>query len=630
MENMPKRKKFKIKILKIFILISITPLLIISLSNLYLVIETRKQNIAELQNLAIENASEKVKKILNQEIEWLNLVVSGSSSEQGNVIKKITEINPNNLIFFIKSVYESSGNIKKINFIDKDGSIIIQIDENNTINLKQYYQEETELVYTTNINPVNKIDDNAFSQPDFKTAISGQNYLGSLEYIDNKPIMRLASQIENQDREIIGVISAEIDLETIQTIISKIQLGGTGFVYLIDNNGNLIASSNEEFADTGDNLKPINLVNNVVLGNFHDGLDKDDEYVNSLGDKVIFAGQPMGMVNWFVVSEWPKNDAFSVIDNILKQAIIIIILSLIAVIVICLLIARQVVKPIEILKRGAEQISKGNLDHRINLKTKDEFETLSEEFNKMIKILKENKELKDEFVFIAAHELRTPVTAIKGYLSMILDKSFGKVPLKIEENLKIVNGSNERLVQLVQDLLQIARSDTGKMKINLTPLSISESVKATINELKSLTDEKGLKIKYIELADDKKIQADGYKLKEVLTNLIGNSIKYTLNKPHGIEKTIPRGKGGIEISHEIQDKYLITHIKDHGMGMSPENVKKLFTKFYRVQSDKTADIEGTGLGLFICKEIVERMNGKIWVKSELGKGSTFNFKLLLA
>ena len=618
METKPKRKKFKIKILKIFISISIAPLLIISLSNLYLVIETRKQNIAELQSLAIGNASEKVKKFLNQQIEMLNLVVSGSSSEQGVVTKKLTEINPNNLIFFIKSVHESSGNIKKINFIDKDGSIIVQIDENNTINLKKYYQEKTELVYTTNINPVNKIDDNVFSQPDFKTAISGQNYFGSLEYSDNKPIMRLASQIENQDREIIGVISAEIDLEPIQNIINKIQLGNIGFVYLIDSNGNLIASSNEKFANIGDNLKHINLTNDVVSGNFHDGLGKDDRYINSIGDEVIFAGRPMGMVNWFVVSEWPKDDAFSVIDNILKQAIVIIILSLILVIIICLLIARQIVKPIKILKHGAEQISKGNLDHRINLKTKDEFETLSEEFNKMIKILKENKELKDEFVFIAAHELRTPVTAIKGYLSMILDKSFGAVPPKIEENLKIVNGSNERLVQLVQDLLQIARSDTGKMKIDLAPLSISEPIKETIKELKSLTDEKGLKIKYIELADDKKIKADAYKLKELLTNLIGNSIKYTLDK------------GDIEISHKIQGKYLITHIKDHGMGMSLENVKKLFTKFYRVQSKKTAEIEGTGLGLFICKEIVKRMGGKIWVKSKLGKGSTFSFKLQLA
>jgi len=628
MEIKPKRKKFKIKILKIFILISITPLLIISLSNLYLVIKTRQQNIAELQNLAISNAGEKVKKFLNQKIEGLNLVVSGSPSEQGKVTKKLTEINPNNLIFFIKSVQKTSDNIKKINFIDQDGSIIVQMKENN-INIKKYYQEETKLVYKTKINVVDKIDSNVSRQPDFKTAIAGQNYFGSLEY-NNKPIMRLASQIENQDREIIGVISAEIDLEPIQIIISKIKLGGTGFVYLIDGNGNLIASSNKKFANIGDNLKHINLANDVMSGNFHDGLDKHDRYINPLGDEVIFAGQPMGTVNWFVATEWPKDDAFSVIDNILKQAIIIIILSLILVIIICLLIARQIVKPIKMLKHSAEQISKGNLDHHINLKTKDEFETLGEEFNEMIKILKENKELKDEFVFIAAHELRTPVTAIKGYLSMILDKSFGKVPAKIEENLKIVNGSNERLVQLVQDLLQIARSDAGKMKIDLVPLSIGEAVKATINELKSLTDKKDLKIKYIELADDKKVKADAYKLKEVLTNLIGNAIKYTLDKPHGIEKIIPRGKGDIEISHEIKDKYLITHIKDHGMGMSLENIKKLFTKFYRVQSKETAKIEGTGLGLFICKEIIERMGGKIWVKSTLGKGSTFSFKLLIA
>jgi len=307
-----------------------------------------------------------------------------------------------------------------------------------------------------------------------------------------------------------------------------------------------------------------------------------------------------------------------VVNNILKESMIIIIISFILVIILSLFLTRQIVKPIKVLKNGAEQISKGNLDYAINLKTQDEFETLGKKFNEMIKILKENKSLRDEFVFIAAHELRTPVTAVEGYLSMILEKDFGDVPPKIEKYIKIISQSNKRLVQLVQDLLKVARSEAGKMKVDLMPLPIGENVKEVINELNTLAAEKEIKIKYAELAKEKKIKADAYKLKEVLTNLIGNAIKYTLDKDN------------IEISHEIQGKYLITYIKDRGMGMSEDDLSKIFTKFYRVQNEKTAKIEGTGLGLFICKEIIERMQGKIWVKSELGKGSTFSFSLLLA
>jgi signal transduction histidine kinase len=233
-------------------------------------------------------------------------------------------------------------------------------------------------------------------------------------------------------------------------------------------------------------------------------------------------------------------------------------------------------------------------------------------------VLAENRKLRDEFVFIAAHELRTPVTAIRGYLSMILEKTFGEVPEKIRENLLIVNQSNDRLVQLVQDLLEVARSEAGKMKVEIVNIPMTENVTTVVNELRSLSEKKGIKVAYEKPEPDVVVKADSYKLKEVLTNLIGNAIKYTA------------GAGDIIVKHEIKGKELITHITDHGIGLTKEEVEKLFGKFYRAQNTETKDIEGTGLGLFICKEIVERMNGRIWVTSEKGKGSTFSFSLQLA
>ena len=123
---------------------------------------------------------------------------------------------------------------------------------------------------------------------------------------------------------------------------------------------------------------------------------------------------------------------------------------------------------------------------------------------------------------------------------------------------------------------------------------------------------------YQELDKDRHVMADSHKLKEVITNLLDNAIKYTM------------GQGEVEISHEIKGNYLVTHIKDTGIGVSQENAKKLFSKFYRVKTKETKDIVGTGLGLFICKEIIERMRGKIWARSQLGKGTTFSFSLPLA
>jgi signal transduction histidine kinase len=440
--------------------------------------------------------------------------------------------------------------------------------------------------------------------------------------------MVLASQIENKERQIIGVISATINLKPLQALVYGITLGEEGYVYIVDKEGNLITNYGLNILKPGDSLKNIALVADVMRGRSHNGLTKFETYSNTAGEEVVFAGRPLNELGWFILSEWPRDDAFSVIDNILKISLIITVLTLVLVVVLSLFMVGQIVKPINSLYHAAKHIESGDFNYRLRVKTKDEFEVLANKFNEMIKVLAENRKLRDEFVFIAAHELRTPVTAIRGYISMILEKTFGEVPEKIRENLLIVNQSNDRLVQLVSDLLEVARSEAGKMKVEIVDIPMAENVVTVVNELKSLSEKKGIKVSYEKPEPDVVVKADSYKLKEVLTNLIGNAIKYTIVPPASAEASAD--KGDIIVKHEIKDKELITHITDHGIGMTPEEVEKLFGKFFRAQNQETKNIEGTGLGLFICKEIIERMGGKIWVTSEKGKGSTFSFSLQIA
>lgn len=588
------------------------------LAKVYAPINNKKQEVIGALEAVIDSS------FLNNNLENIRL---------GDATKKLTEIDPNNLIYLLKSVKQTSGadgSIKKIKFIDNDGEVLAAINADDQITLKKDYwinaipSAAIAEAYRTGLVEADFIDENAVNDNDFKTAIYGQRYFGQLEIQEGRPTMKLASQFENSDRERIGVVSAELDLSPIENTIKDIAVGTTGYLYVTDKNGNVIASPNAEFAKTGENLIDIALVKDVLDGHIHDGLKKFENYTNHNNIEVIFAGTPMtsvtpGGVDWYILSEWPKDDAYSVIKDIVMVSLGIALATIIIIIFLGIIFAGQIVKPIKSLVHGAQEIAKGNLDYKIKIRTHDEFDILSARFNDMVQILKENRKLRDEFVFISAHELRTPVTAIKGYLSMILDKTFGEVPQAVKENLEIVNASNERLVQLVNDLLEVARSEAGKMKINMEATPIGENVTTVLNELKSLSDKKGIKVSYNEPELSKlPVMADPYKLKEVLTNLIGNAIKYTL------------GNGDIQITHEKKENNLIIHIKDHGMGMTPEDVSKLFAKFYRVQNDNTAAIEGTGLGLFICKEIVERMKGKIWVESEVGKGSTFSFSLALS
>ncbi len=586
-----KYSKFRTKVFKILLIIGIVPLLIIAFVHLATVAKTRLENVSELQLQVINGTTEKLKRYFDQKTDVFNLVI-----ELTPVPDNISETNLASLNFLIDELKAETDDVKEISFVDKNGNEIVKRSE---------AQAEPIL-------------ENVAERDDFQAAISGKDYFSPISFTPEGPIMQIASQIENRNREIIGVISAKINLKQIEDIISKIKIGNQGFIYLIDADGNLITSSNKNFAKSGQNLSQINLIKDVLNGKVHEGKSLEDIYKNLLGQRVIFSAKPIETINWFLVSEWPWEDAFSVIWALIIRTFLIIFVTLILIIGFSLLFTQWVVRPVETLGQGADEISKGNLDYRISIKTGDELEKLGERFNKMIKVLKENQELRDEFVFIAAHELRAPVTVIRWYLEMILNGNFGKVEKKMEEALKFTENSNKRLIKLVQDLLEVARSEAGKMGIRVEPVLIKENIKEVLKGLGNSAANKGIKLIYQELEKDIKVKADPYKLKEVITNLVDNAIKYTIKA------------GEITVNHEIEDNYLITNIKDQGIGISEENMKKLFTKFFRVRIKETQDIEGTGLGLFICKEIVERMGGKIWAKSQLGKGSTFSFSLPLA
>ena len=590
-ESKKRYSTFRSKVLRILLFIGVTPLLVISFVSLAIVIKTRLESISELQSQAINGTSEKIERYLDQKMGAFNLVIDLNPDN-------ISEIDLNSLRFIAKGLKESAGDVYELSFIDKYGKEIVKISDIQGIE-----------------HPPLK---NVSEKIGFREAISGKNYFGPVEYTLAGPVIEMASQIENKDRRIIGVIWAEVNLNPIRKAISKIKIGKEGFVYLVDGRGNLIASSNAGLGLPGKKLGYIPQIKDLIKGNTRNDPVKEDRYVNPLGQKVFFSGRSIEGTKWFIISEWPWEDAFSVVGVMVTSFLGIILVSLVLLIFSSLFFARLVVRPVEILSQGADEISKGNLNYKIHIKTGDELEKLGERFNKMIQVLRENKKLRDEFVFIAAHELRAPVTIVKYYLSMILNGDFGEVGEEMKKPLEVSQKLNERLVKLVQDLLEVARGEAGKIEIKVSPVSITKSISEVLEEFKEKAEKKGIKLVYKGPEKEIKVKADLYKLKEVISNLVDNAIKYTING------------GDIIVKNEIRGQMVVTHIKDNGVGIAKKDINKLFSKFYRVQAKELRDIEGTGLGLFICKQIIEKMNGKIWVESQLGRGSTFSFSLPLA
>jgi two-component system phosphate regulon sensor histidine kinase PhoR len=172
--------------------------------------------------------------------------------------------------------------------------------------------------------------------------------------------------------------------------------------------------------------------------------------------------------------------------------------------------------------------------------------------------------------------------------------------------------STIRLSELVEDLLEVSRVEQNRLPIKMQPISVNEIVKPIAEEMKISAQKKNLKLNY--KGEKSKVMADPARLKQIIVNIIGNSIKYT-------------SSGSISVSVKEKRNDVFITVADSGIGMSSENMKDLFSKFYRVKNDKTKDIPGTGLGLWISREIARKMDGDIYVESIEGVGSHFTLKL---
>lgn len=231
--------------------------------------------------------------------------------------------------------------------------------------------------------------------------------------------------------------------------------------------------------------------------------------------------------------------------------------------------------------------------------------------------LEEIDKMKDDFISMASHELRSPLTAIRGYAELLtesLEEKRDQEQLDDQKHyIKNISLSVERLHELVEDLLEVSRIEQNRLPIKTEEVDISEIVRQLIDEMKVVADKKGLQL--LENIENSLIASgDGARIKQIVVNLLSNAIKYT-----------PEGK--VEVISKQDENFIFITVSDTGLGMSAEAMKNLFTKFYRVATEKTASIVGTGLGLWISKEVAIKMGGDITVESMEGVGSRFSLKL---
>lgn len=564
------------KILSLFLVLAAIPALLLGWLTLVLLDQAHRHDVLVIEQEILRAKEEEIKKFFSNISGTLDLrlealdaegISTGGSSWQMSIAE---------------AMQKEHDEFREVLFVSPEGRETARVSRNT---------REGPLLYVSDL-------------PEFQIARSGKPYRGDVYYTSDGPRVIMASPVRAGD-EVVQVIIAEVDISSLVHSLAAYRIGETGYVVIADSRDTYVGT--ELFGS----VKPGDRISTVL-----EQVKAEDRYMS------VFSKTPVAAVvtrvlplGWTLIAEWPLVEADAIMGDIRNQIILIVVISMLAVVLVAPLFAARIVRPIRTLEAGAKSIEQGDFETHIPIKTGDELEELGNAFTAMAKGLKRLQELKDEFVFVAAHELRAPTTVIKGYVSMILEGDTGIITRKTREYLAEANKANEQLLQLVSDLLEIARSEANRIEIQVAPLDIRENIDEILVGVEPLTHEKNITVFYKRPADRMIVQANAARIKEVIMNFVTNAIKYN------------RKDGTITISHELKVKEIITHITDTGFGIAQDEQKKIFEKFYRTVSARKSGIQGTGLGLFITKELVERMGGTLWFQSKEGIGTTFSFSL---
>jgi signal transduction histidine kinase len=247
------------------------------------------------------------------------------------------------------------------------------------------------------------------------------------------------------------------------------------------------------------------------------------------------------------------------------------------------------------------------LESKIKQRTKELADVLEE--------VKKISKMKSDFVSAVSHELRTPLTSIKGYASILITGKMGDLPKAVKERLEKINKHSDSLVELINSLLDISRIESGKFQMKFESENIKDIIETVADLLSPQLKEKQIQLTLDLPTEIPNVFIDHSQIERVFINLIGNAIKFTPQK------------GRIIIRTKDLDEQIQIDVEDTGIGISEEDKKKIFDEFYRIDNSITQSLKGSGLGLTLVKYIIEAHKGKIWVKSQLNKGSCFSFTL---
>ena len=274
-------------------------------------------------------------------------------------------------------------------------------------------------------------------------------------------------------------------------------------------------------------------------------------------------------------------------------------------------LTRQIIRPIRDLRKGAAHVAAGDLTYRVKVDSKDEFGELTKSFNSMAASLENSEQARRRLFADITHELRTPLSIIEGTVDAMLDGVFEPN----SSSLGSIKEETAKLTRLVADLKDLALAESGQLKLDLEATDLGKLVLLRVSRAEVVSRDKNISLRTNIAEGVPQVRVDGRRIEQVITNLIDNALAHTLPG------------GTILVTVEPKNGELTVSVADTGVGIPPEHLPHVFERFYRVDAARSREAGGAGLGLAIAKQMVELHGGKIWVESEVGKGSRFSFTL---
>jgi len=487
--------------------------------------------------------------------------------------------------------------------------------------------------------------------PRYLAAQAGALYFGPVYFRrESEPYMTIALPLKGPDA---GVAVAEVNLKFFWSVISQMQIGRAGYAYVVDSGGVLIAHPDIGLVLQKTALGALPQVRAALAAAPRPAGGEGSEATigkDMDGRKVLTAHAAIAPVGWHVFVEQPVREAFSPLYAAIRRTGILLLVGLVLSTVASLVLARRMLRPIHALQQGAARIGAGSLDERITLRTGDELEALAEQFNRTAAQLQESyatlehkvrertadltealRALQEKTqqlevasrhksIFLAnmSHEFRTPMHAIIGCSEILLDSSLPVTEEERSQFLRDILANGRHLLALINDVLDLSRIEAGRLELRIEPTAVREVLDAVRGTMRPLAAKKRIQLD-LECAEGVGLfPLDGVRVRQALLNLVGNALKFT---PEGgrvwVRGFLSHPDGGLRIE-----------VEDTGPGIPVEEHERIFVEFQQAPVAHSAGRpEGAGLGLTLARRFVEMHGGRLWVESEVGRGSRFIFTL---